>query len=181
MSKEILNNLHQAVEKTKDDIRDIGGSEFLRGNLGTEAHFKWRTMYRFESFLPKGFLQSPEVKPLQKGKKGMNYDLGVYHSTTPFIIAEFKMTSTLAKSVKHDYPRLIEVMDYLTRKDIANPFIGLIFYLEKSESVILDGLLAKKYCPTLYTKSYSFSNNYFEFLVHEETDKVIVYPDDLFS
>ena len=45
---------------------NIGGSDFLRGNLGTEAHFKWRTMYRLEALLPGGYLQSPEVKPLRK-------------------------------------------------------------------------------------------------------------------
>jgi len=181
MSKKILNNLYQAVVKAKNDIRDIEGSNFLRGNLGTEAHFLWRTMYNFEYTLPAGYIQSPEVKPLGKGEKTKSYDFGVYHNSVPVIIAEFKMSTTLTSHVKSEYPKLIKVMNHLTKNDINRPFIGLIFYLEKKEKTVLDGLLAKKYCPTLYAKNHSFSDNYFEFLVHEETDKAIVYPKNLFS
>jgi hypothetical protein len=69
MSLEVLKSLFEAVTKAKNEIRDIGGSNCLRGNLGTEAHFRWLTMYYLQPLLPEGYLQSLEVKPLsQKGK-----------------------------------------------------------------------------------------------------------------
>ena len=86
-------------------------------------------------------------------------------------------TSGLIKAIKGtktkvgDFPRL-EAKEFLTQKKLADPFIGLVYYLEKHQKIELEGFLAQKYSPELFDSNEQLLADYFEFLVHEETDKV---------
>lgn len=179
MESSLLKKLYVAVNRAKDDIKEIGGSEFLRGNLGVEHHFKWRVMYHLESKLSNELLQSPEVKfPFNPNKK---YDLVILKDKDPLIIAEFKMTwfSMLKKEVSNEFPKLILAIRYFLKTREIQPFFGLVYYLEKKQDVFLNDFMAKKESKESFFNNQDVINWYFEFVVVEKDDKVLTFPDNL--
>ena len=176
----ILKRLLEAVEKAREDVREIGGGKALRDKkYGVEHHFQWRTMYHLEPLLNNTYFQSPEIKFSPKRRD--QYDLGIYKNGILILIAEFKVTwySELANETQTEYPKLITLMQYLAKINASLPFFGLIFYQQQKGYQKVDEFMAKKWENELFTANQHLLSHYFEFIVDEKEDTIITYPPTL--
>lgn len=184
----VLSLLKNAVKQAFDDIKDLGGTKNLRGNLGVEDHFRWRIMYHLEEEIKGSLFQSLEIKlghPPQR-KQQPQFDLGLFKiqshtnkslkSIEPVLICELKMTGYAQlfegkKEVKKDFTRLIEVFDFLSDKTKIPQFFGLVYYIETPSEI--KTFMAKQACPDLWNQSTELmSNRYFEIVVRQQEDHI---------
>lgn len=172
-----------AINKTRADLKEIGGSNSLREKLGVEVHLKWRVMYNLERIFQKRNIFAKYYQSLEtRTVKGRKCDFGIYRRETvtpttipvPLLIAEFKFTdgANLEKEVKSDFPKLIKLAE--EQFQMGNKiFFGSIIYLQR-EKVDIEGFVAEKYCSDLYRDNPKLLPYYFEFIIQEYQDNLIV-------
>ena len=182
-NSELFLLLKTAVTDTRADLKEIGGSNSLREKLGVEVHLKWRVMYNLERiFQKRNFLEKYYQSLETRTVKGRFCDFVIYKRETvtptsipiPLLMAEFKFTDggNLENEVKSDFPKLIRLAE--EQFQIGNKiFFGSVIYLQRKK-VDIEGFVAEKYCFDLYRENTELLPYYFEFIIQEYQDKLIV-------